>query len=148
VAFTAPESAREAVDGADIVVAATASASPVLPAEAARPGTLVCGIGSHTPDAAEIPVEIVASASRIAVDTRAGAVDGAGDIAAAIRAGSVDRDDVAELGELVTGRRPGRQAEHETAVFKSVGFAALDLVAGAVLVEAARQAGLGRRVQL
>jgi ornithine cyclodeaminase len=148
VAFTAPAGGREAVDGADIVVAATASTSPVLPAAAARPGTLVCGIGSHSPDAAEIPVEVVASASRIAVDTRAGAVDGAGDIAAAIRAGSVDRDDVAELGALVTGRRQGRLAADEVAVFKSVGFAALDLVAGAVLVEAAERAGLGRAVDL
>jgi len=146
VAFSAPAGAGEAVDGADIVVAATPSASPVIPAEAVRPGTFVCGIGSHTPDAAELPVEVVRAAARIAVDTRAGAVDGAGDVAAAIREGSVRREDVAELGELVAGRREGRRDDGEITVFKSVGFAALDLVAGAVLVEDAERSGAGRRI--
>jgi ornithine cyclodeaminase len=144
--FTAPGSSREAVDGADIVVAATPSTVPVLPAAAVRPGTFVCGIGSHSPDAAEIPVEVVAAASRVAVDTRQGAVDAAGDVAAAIRAGHLARDDVAELGELVSGRRLGRQSDEEITVFKSVGFAALDLVAADMLVKEAERSGAGRRI--
>jgi ornithine cyclodeaminase/alanine dehydrogenase-like protein (mu-crystallin family) len=147
VAFTPSGPDGATTDGCDIVVAATRSSTPVLPEEAARPGTLVCGIGSHRPDAAEIPPAVVRSAARVVVDTRAGSIDSAGDIAPLIAAGHLTREDVTELGDLVAGRRGGRATDEEVTVFKSAGFAALDLVAGAVLVQEARRRGLGRHVE-
>lgn len=137
-----------AVRDADIVVTATTSRDPVFPADAVASGTFVCGVGSHDPDAAEIPVETVARAAVVAVDTRRGGVDGAGDIRRAVDAGLLDAMDVVELGELVDGRVAGRSTADEVTVFKSVGFAALDLALAGRIVAAARRAGLGLEVDL
>lgn len=142
------DSPEAAARGADIVVAATTSATPVVADEWIAPGTLVCGVGSHTPDAAEIAPGIVARAARIVVDTRRGAVEGAGDISGPLARGLCPPDRVHELGELVLGQVPGRRSRDEVTVFKSVGFAAVDLYAATVIVRAATARGLGRELDI
>jgi ornithine cyclodeaminase/alanine dehydrogenase-like protein (mu-crystallin family) len=51
---------------------------------------------------------------------------------------------VQELQEVVAGELPGRQADDDIVVFKSNGLAAWDVAVGAVVVEQARERGLGR----
>ncbi len=140
--------AETAVMESDIVVAATTSSKPVIMDPWVRPGTLVCSVGSHTPDAAEIAPGIVARAARVVVDTRPGSLKGAGDISGPVAAGLFDELRVAELGELVLGHAPGRGSDDEITVFKSVGFAAIDLVAATMVVKEARERGLGSELSL
>jgi ornithine cyclodeaminase len=54
----------------------------------------------------------------------------------------------AELGELVTGARPGRRSRDEITLYKSVGVAVQDAAAAALVLAAARERSVGREVDL
>ncbi|GMA30493.1 ornithine cyclodeaminase family protein [Litorihabitans aurantiacus] len=135
------------VRGADVVVAATTSALPVVPDEALAPEVLVCGVGSHDPASAEIePATVVRAGVRI-VDTFAGGLDGAGDLAAPLASGAIARADVVELSAVADGSAPAR-VPGRVSVFKSVGFAGLDAVAARTVARAALAQGAGVVVDL
>jgi ornithine cyclodeaminase len=141
-------SAEETVRGADVVVAATTATQPVVADAWVRPGMLVCSVGTNRPEAAEVAPETVARAARVVVDTRRGTLQDVGDIAIPLARGLCDEQRIDELGELVLGTAAARQQDDEIAVFKSVGFAAVDLAAARMIVDAARQRGLGQEVAL
>jgi ornithine cyclodeaminase/alanine dehydrogenase-like protein (mu-crystallin family) len=140
-------SAQAAVTSADVVVAATTATEPVFEDRWLAPGALVCGVGTHTPEAAEIPPDTVGRAGSVLVDTRVGGVHGAGDVSLPVTAGAVSADAIAELGELVLGTRTVTRSDDGVTVFKSVGTAAADLPLAAMLVVAARAQGLGVEVE-
>jgi ornithine cyclodeaminase len=74
---------------------------------------------------------------------------GSSDIAMAIAEGAMTRDHVhAELGELVSGARPGREDPTQITLYKSVGVAVQDAAAAAMVLDAARKSGVGRRIDL
>jgi ornithine cyclodeaminase/alanine dehydrogenase-like protein (mu-crystallin family) len=129
------------------VVAATTATAPIILSEWVRPGTTVCGIGSNRPTATELDPALVAHADLVAVDTREGTLH-IGDLARPIAAGELDPARVVELGELVLGTAPGRQTPDQITIFKSVGFAAVDLAAARLIVAAAREQGLGQEIDL
>jgi ornithine cyclodeaminase/alanine dehydrogenase-like protein (mu-crystallin family) len=54
----------------------------------------------------------------------------------------------AEIGELVSGARPGRTAPDQVTLYKSVGVAAQDAAAAALVLAAARERGLGIDVEV
>jgi ornithine cyclodeaminase/alanine dehydrogenase-like protein (mu-crystallin family) len=116
----------EAVSAADIVAACTSSPTPVVVADAVRPGAHVNSIGSFTPSTRELPSELITRA-RVFVDSRAGAFSEAGDLLLPVQEGVFDLAQVAgEVGELVLGSVPGRTSTDEVTVYKSVGAAFLD----------------------
>ncbi len=81
----------------------------------------------------ELSSDLVAAAW-VAVDTREGAWEEAGDLLLAIEDGAIERSRVrAELGELVTGTVPPPEPG-TTTLFKSVGHAAEDAVTAARLL--------------
>jgi ornithine cyclodeaminase/alanine dehydrogenase-like protein (mu-crystallin family) len=72
-----------------------------------------------------------------------------GDLHHALEAGAVSRSDVyAELGEIVAGRKPGRESESEITIFDSTGMALQDVAAAAAVYEKARRQGAGVRLSL
>lgn len=129
-----------AASGAGVIVTATTSPEPVVGDEAIAPGTLVCGVGSHDRDSAEIHPETLGRASLVVVDSPA--ATSVGDIAAPLESGALDPARIAQLGDVLSSSRPVRPPEGIT-VFKSVGFAAADLVAAQTITRAARDRGLG-----
>jgi ornithine cyclodeaminase/alanine dehydrogenase-like protein (mu-crystallin family) len=118
---TAASSAEEAVRGADVIVTATTSRTPVLAGAWLSPGTHINAVGAPRPDWRELDDELLRRA-RIVVDSRAAAPVESGDI---IAAGHIE----AELGEVVSGTVPGRTAPAEITLFKSLGMAVEDVVA-------------------
>lgn len=148
VEFTAVPAPCEAVRGADILCAATTSRDPVFDDADLPAGIHLNAVGSYTPRAREIPGATVARAT-VVVDSREAAWEEAGDLIQALEAGLITRDHlVAELGELVLGRRPGRTGARDITLFKSVGVAVQDAVAARCVLENARRLGLGVDVQL
>lgn len=139
---------EECVEDADVVVAATTSSHPVVPDRWVKDGALVCGVGSHDPCSSEIEPATVGRAERVVVDTFRGGIDGAGDVAEPMRKGLLRREDVVELGALVTGAALGRTTSTGITIFKSVGFAAADVVAASDVARLAREAGAGVRIDL
>ena len=70
-----------------------------------------------------------------------------GDLHHALDAGVVAREDVhAELGEIVAGKKPGRESEEEITIFDSTGMALQDVAAAAILYENAEKHGAGFRL--
>jgi len=123
-------SVQEAVRGADVVVVATSARIPVLRGEWLSPGTHVNAVGACRPDWRELDDDLVCGA-RLYVESREAATRESGDV----MAGTV----VAEIGEVVAGTAPGRQTADEITLFKSVGVAAEDMAAAALVY---RLAGL------
>ena len=141
-------SAREAVDGADIVCTVTSSREPVLKGEWLSPGAHVNAVGASLPSARELDTPAVARA-RFFVDRRESALSEAGDFLMPRREGAVDVDHIrGELGELLLGSCRGRQSEDDITVFKSLGLAVEDVAAARLIYDNALAAGAGTRVEL
>jgi alanine dehydrogenase len=128
----ATSSAEEAVRGADVVVTATTSKTPVLSGEWLSPGAHINAIGGLAPWR-ELDDEALRR-SRVYVDSREAAMKESGDV---IAAGEI----FAEIGEVVSGEKAGRQSEEEVTLFKSLGLAVED-VATAELVYRKAQDGV------
>ena len=140
----AAASFEKAVRGADVVAATTHATEPIVRAEWVTPGTHVSSVGYAAP-ASELDPELVRSAT-IVVESRdssfAPPPGGAPELA------GVDPATVAELGELVAGRRRGRTTPIEITLYKSVGVAVQDLAAAALVLAAARERGAGLEIEL
>jgi alanine dehydrogenase len=125
----ATASAEEAVRGADVIVVATSSRTPVLCGEWLSPGAHINAVGACRPDWRELDDEVLQRA-RIFVESREAASQESGDVIAAGK-------DPAEIGEVITGTRPGRQSPQEITLFKSVGVAIEDVVTADLVYRAA-----------
>jgi alanine dehydrogenase len=141
---TAAASFEDAVRGADVIAATTHSPDPVVRQEWLVSGAHVSSVGA-TQSGGEVDPAIVAN-STLVVETRAalapppaGASELAGLDEAAVHA---------ELGELVSGVRPGRTTLLEITLYKSVGVAVQDLAAAALVLAAARERGVGLTIEL
>jgi alanine dehydrogenase len=139
-------SAREAVEGADIVVLATGSHRPVVESEWIAEGTHICAVGACRPDQREMDTALMCRA-RLFVDSRAGALAEAGDIVIPIAEGAFDESHIAaELGDVAAGAAPGRTSPGEVTIFKSLGMAVEDVAAAHLAYERATGRGLGRGI--
>jgi alanine dehydrogenase len=140
----ATSSAQNAIDGADLVVLATASRDPVVRNEWIAAGAHVCAVGACRPDQREMDTALV-SRSRLFVDSRTGALAEAGDIVLPIAEGAFGETHIAgELGEVASGAVPGRTSPAEVTVFKSLGMAVEDIAAAHLAYVKAAERGLGR----
>lgn len=124
---------------ADIISCATLSKEPLIQGRWLPPGTHLDLIGGFTPAMRESDDEAV-NRSSLFVDTRVGALAEAGDLLIPMEKGVIRREDiVAELSELASGSHPGRIADEEITLFKSVGAALEDLAAAIACYEKIRR---------
>lgn len=142
-------SAEEAVRGADVVVCATSSREPVLSRAWLAPGVHVNAVGASTPAARELDTATVADAALFA-DSRESVEHEAGEFQRAMleKAVSGIHHVRAELGEVLAGMAPGRIADEELTVFRSLGLGVEDLAAARHAVASARRLRLGVQVTL
>ncbi|HSJ93012.1 MAG TPA: ornithine cyclodeaminase family protein [Gaiellaceae bacterium] len=127
----------------DVVVTITTSRDPVLRGEWLRSGALVCAAGANRIEARELDNAALERASFVCCDSVEQARIEAGDLVEPVERGVLDWLEVHELSEVVAGEIPGRQSEDDVVVFKSLGIAAEDLAVAALVVERARERGLG-----
>jgi len=121
-------SSEEAVRGADVVVTATNSKTPVLKGVWLKPGSHVNAVGACRPDWRELDDEAMANV--VFVDSREGAMKESGDV---ILSGAKI---YAELGEALASKVPSRA--NETTIFKSLGMAVEDIAAALLVYRSAR----------
>jgi ornithine cyclodeaminase len=144
------DSAREAVDGADIVCTLTSSREPVLARDWLAPGTHVNAVGASQSTSRELDSATVAAA-RLYVDRRESTVNEAGDFLVPKREGLIGDDHiVGEIGELLVDppRITGRRSPTELTVFKSLGLAIEDVAAARRIHDRAVASGAGSWVDL
>lgn len=120
-------SAEEAVCGADVIITATNSKTPVLRGAWLKPGCHVNAIGACRPDWRELDDEAMSNV--VFVDSREGALKESGDV---ILSGAKI---YAELGEALAGKLPPRA--NETTIFKSLGMGVEDIAAAMLVYRSA-----------
>jgi alanine dehydrogenase len=121
----------------DVVTCVTPGAQPVVRAGDLRPGMHLNMLGADGPGKAEAEPEAVA-ACRLFCDEWEQASHG-GELTPAVDAGLVGRDQVTELGAVLTGLAPARESADETTLFDSTGLAIQDLALCLAVLEAERQ---------
>jgi alanine dehydrogenase len=134
-----------AVRQSDICVTCTTSWQPVLGYDDISPGTFIAAVGADNPQKQELHPSLM-SRSKIVCDILEQCA-AMGDLHHALEAGFVTRVNVhAELGEIVAGKKPGRESREEVTIFDSTGMALQDVAAAAFLYEKAQRDGTGVRL--
>lgn len=146
-AVEAVDDYRAAARESDIIVACTPAHAPVLGRSDVRAGTFIAAIGADSEDKQELEPALLAS-SKVVVDVMEQCAT-IGDLHHALDAGLMRREDVhAELGEIVSGRRPARESAAEVIIFDSTGTALEDVAAASLVYERALEVGAGSEISL
>lgn len=139
--YTCAKSPREARE-ADIVVTVTQSQEPILTTEDFRPGQCILAVGADEPGKVELSVDLLRKCRLVPDDRGLCFSDGAFNVAH--RDGGLSDSDIhAEIGEILTGKKPGRTLDEETFVFGNVGLPFQDLVAAQIVHRRALAEGMG-----
>jgi alanine dehydrogenase len=127
---------REDALACDVVTCVTPGNEPIVTVADLRPGLHLNMLGADGPGKAEAEPEAVARC-QLFCDEWTQASHG-GELTGAVEAGLVSRDQVVELGEVLTGAQPGRSALDGVTLFDSTGLAIQDLALCLALIEAHR----------
>jgi len=125
-------SVAEAVEEADIVVAGAGGQAALSP-ELVRPGMHITALGADEQDKVELSPELIARAT-VVCDHRGLALSGGVVGSAGLTESSIH----AELGEIISGMRPGRTSPEQLTLFCMVGLPFQDLAAAWHVYQAAQ----------
>jgi len=134
---------REAVDGSDIVSTITSSETPVFDGAWLAAGTHLNAAGSNMLSRREIDEAALQRCDVIVTDSREVARRECGDLLPLVEKGRIGWGQVAELGDVLLGRAPGRGDARQLTCFESHGLAVQDVAVGARLLALAAQQGIG-----
>ncbi len=143
IPFLYASSPEEMAQECDIIVSATTSPQPLLTADMVPPGCLVAAMYAFR--------DVSPALSRLADKWVIGQWDSDTEeiLEAPFYHGSLKRENVyASLGEIVSGRKAGRESSRERIVFTHMGMGSLDIAVAACLVEKARKTGRGQLLKL
>ena len=135
--------AEEAVREADVLVTATSLSEPCVERAWLKPGVHVNAVGSSIPTARELDADTMRDCA-LFVDRRESTLNEAGDF---LLAGLDESHIRAEIGELLLGA-PGRSADDEITVFKSLGIGVEDLASAEHVLRRAEAEDVGTVVSL
>ena len=127
---------RELALAADVVCCVTPGARIVVDAGDLRPGQHLNMLGADGPGKSEASIDAVVACA-LFCDEWEQASHG-GELTASVRAGRVSREQVTELGAVLTGDSPGRPGPEAVTLFDSTGLAVQDLAVAAAALEAWR----------
>jgi len=137
-----PAAIEEAVRSADVICATTHAREPVVRMRWVRPGTHVNSVGLN-PQGQELDG---IGGALLAVESRASAF--AAPPAGANELRGIAPETAVELGALVSGSSPGRTSREQVTAYKSVGIAAEDAAAAALVLRRARETGVGTPIEM
>jgi ornithine cyclodeaminase/alanine dehydrogenase-like protein (mu-crystallin family) len=136
-----------AVAQSRLVVTCTPSKTPFLYKEYVMPGTTVAAVGSDNPEKQELDARLL-KGNKVVVDILSQCAQ-AGELHHALNQRLLKVSDVyAEIGEIVSGKKPGRTSPAEIIVYDATGTALQDTAAAALCYEKALARNIGRSVNL
>jgi ornithine cyclodeaminase len=145
--FRVAESAEAAVREGDVVATSTnvSMAERYLAYDWLKPGALIVNTSVNDPT-----FETLEKADLIVVDIKDQLDVHRGKIilAAAAASGLVDRQNIIELGRIITGLHPGRTGDGQKILFSPVGLGLHDLINAKRVYDAAREKGVGTTLKL
>ena len=131
-----------AIGGSDVCVTCTPSKTPFVKSEHLPKGIFLAAVGSDSPEKQELDPDILASHT-VVTDILEQCAE-IGELHHALARGLIHRERVhAQLGEVVSGVKPGRTSRDEIIVFDSTGTALQDVAAAALVYERALRDGRG-----
>ncbi len=137
ISVTAVDSAEAAVKDAPLILACTSAGRPLIQAAWIAPGAFLCTLGRD-----ELDPSCYVQADKIVLDSWELSQESA-DVQKLIRSGVLSRDRVyAEIGEIVTGSKPGRQGR-ERVVVRAEGMGNQDIAIAAWTYRQAAKSGIG-----
>ncbi|MBE0518585.1 MAG: ornithine cyclodeaminase family protein [Thermoplasmata archaeon] len=140
--------AEEAVRGSEIVVTATMSSVPIVKASWLSKGVHITAMGSDSPEKQELETAVLGMADKIVVDSLNQCAS-LGEVHHAIDDGTITGTDVhAELGEVLLGKKSGREREDEVTVCDLTGIAVQDVVTSQIVYERALKKNIGTLIRV
>lgn len=137
----------DAARKSDVIVTCTPARSPFLGPGDVSPGTFIAAVGADSHDKQELDSRLLVS-HKVVVDILEQCAT-IGELHHALEAGLMKKSDVyAELGEVVTGGKPGRTSADEIIILDTTGAAIQDVAAAAAAYERARERGIGTVTKL
>ena len=144
IAVRPVDDARAATEGADILVTVTTAREPVTDGAWISPGTHVNAVGAHYPEMREVDTLTVRK-SRVVVDDMGQALQEKGEILIPLKEGAITREHIlGDLGAVVAGTLTARQSDGDVTLFCSGGVPVEYMGSCAMLLERAKQAGIGQ----
>jgi ornithine cyclodeaminase/alanine dehydrogenase len=130
-----------------VVVTCTPSKKPYLLRDYVLPGTTVAAVGSDTPDKQELDASLL-KGNKVVVDILSQCAR-AGELHHALEQNLIRTEDVyAEIGEVVSGKKPGRESPSEIIIYDATGTALQDTAAAALCYEKALARNAGSSIRL
>jgi ornithine cyclodeaminase/alanine dehydrogenase-like protein (mu-crystallin family) len=144
----AAASAEDAVRGSDIVVTTTMTSVPIVKASWLDEGVHITAMGSDSPEKHELESAVLKRADKVVVDSLKQCLN-LGEVHHAVEDGTITEQDVhAELGEVLLGRKAGRESDSEITVADLTGTAVQDVVTSHMVYERALKKGMGTTVRV
>jgi len=138
IAVTICQSVAECVKDADIICTLTPSKEPILTRDMVKPGAHVNAVGTFTPATREASSDLVA-ASRLYADQVAAMKRESGEYLIPLQEGLITEEHiVGSIGEVLAGRKPGRQNDEEITLFDALGLAVEDVATAVYALEASK----------
>lgn len=128
LAIKAVDSARAAVETADVIICATRSTRPVFDPQWLKPGVHINTVGPKFKDAHEIDPRVAELSAVIATDSLAQVTAYAKPF---FLSSTPELERMVELSEIVAGRQEGRTSPDDITLFCSVGLAGTEVVVAA-----------------
>ncbi len=136
--IVAADSADEAVEDADLLITVTPSKEPVFDASKCKKGITISCVGAYQPDMQEMDPAILPRASKIFLDSKSAVLEESGDILKPLSEGIIKEQDITgEIGDVLAGKRKGRESDDEIIVFETVGIGMQDLITAKAIYEKA-----------
>ncbi len=141
------EESIEKVCNCDILVTTTPTRKPIVKAQWIKEGTHINAIGADAVGKEELDPELLIR-SKIVVDDIVQALH-SGEVNVPLSKHYISENDIhAQLGEVITGLKPGRTSEEEITIFDSTGLAIQDVASAHLVYERAVSKKLGRQVRM
>jgi ornithine cyclodeaminase len=140
--------AKDAVTGSEIVVTATMSTAPIVRADWLEAGMHITAMGSDDPGKQELETAVLGKADKVVVDSLKQCAR-LGELHHALDDGTLkERDVYAELGEVLLGKKRGRESDDEITVCDLTGLAVQDVVTSQMVYERAVKKRMGSRIKV
>jgi len=131
----------------DVLVTVTPAREAIVKKEWIKPGTHINAIGADAPQKEELDPEILKNA-KIVVDCTEQASH-SGEINVPLAKGIIKKEDIfGEIGEIVSGKKPGREKENEITIFDSTGLAIQDLYTATLVYKEAKRKKIGKEIKI
>jgi ectoine utilization protein EutC len=142
------ENAETVVRNSDVVVTCTPSREPYLKAEWLHPGLHITAMGSDSEEKQELHADALGRADRLVCDRKSQCFR-LGELHHGLEEGVISRDDdIAELGELTSGRKPGRRSDEEITICDLTGVGVQDTAIALLAYRKAMEKGMGLSIQV